>query len=401
MSGAMSSAAPSAGNMTPQQNLQQRGLLLQSNQPQRTLLGSFTQALGGTLRVNPNNTGIVTGFLVQHSVTISNSGTAAAAVTFGPRSPHCLVTNYNFKDFNQINRVNCTGQQLQQLNTERRNRIFEHGAHGYYGRYNSVATQFAGGTANSKAAQVVNFPTSIPGGGSAVLTWFDYIPLAYNKANDLRGSIFAQTSIGNMLMSITLASSLFAGSGGTNGGGVYTGSTPANVTVSADTITIFQDWLSPQPIGGVYPNPALDLMTVYEINGGIVDQTNIVQGQDKFVNYPTVRSVLATYLEYANPEGTYNPGTDVNYFKLLVNSNNVMQNNTVGSLSMQDRDDIGSDEANGMYIIRSRKTPIQTALEGNVQIVFNPSNVQAGAFLWEMFESFYPLGAVMPGVAAP
>jgi hypothetical protein len=267
--------------------------------------------------------------------------------------------------------------------------------------YNSRATQFAGGTVNSKAPLAYNVPSSIPAGGSAVLTYFEYIPLAYNKRNDLRGAIFSQTSIGNMLYSITLASSLFASSGGTNGGGVYTGALPANVTLSSDTVTIWQDWLSPQPIQGIYPNPSLDLMTVYEINGGIVDQTNLVAGQDKFINYPTVRSVLATYLDYANAEGTYNPGTDVNYLKLLVNSNNVMQYQSPGSLTVDDRDDVGSDLADGAYIMRSRKTPIQTALEGNVQIVFQPKTVQANAFLWEMFESFYPLGAVMPGVAAP
>ena len=168
-------------------------------------------------------------------------------------------------------------------------------------------------------------------------------------------------------------------------------------TVGNVSLTFRQEWLSPQRVGGAYPNPALDLLTVYELNGNIVDNSNLVANQVKWINYPPVREVLGFYMDYVNGT-TINAGTDITEIDLVVNSNNVWQQWTPLGLAMENRLKGNVDNPAGAYDMATRQKPVQVALAGNVQIKFQPNTVNSGAYLYELTESFYPIGMQLPGV---
>lgn len=392
----------SSGQMNTQQNYQQRMNLMNSNQGQLTIVATQNAAMGSSIRQNLNNTGITTGVWLDVAIPIANSTAEAVNLTPAQGAPWTALSLINVKDYNNINRSYLTGYQLFRVNTRRRWEVL--GMPGFDGLADPSFV-LPGVTDPWYGNPVV--PTSVPANGSANLTFSIYVPIAYqgnprlNRRGapnfDLRGAIVSQTSIGNLSVNVNLAGSLFAA--GAPLSAVYGEAVPAGITVGNASITFRQEWLSPQRVGGQYPNPALDLLTVYELNGNILDNSNIVANNVKWINYPPVRETLAVYLDYVN--GTeLNAGTDINEIDMVVNSNNVWQQWTALGLSMENRLKGGVDMPPAAYDLTTRQKPVQVALAGNVQLKFNPSNVQAGAYLLECFENFYPLGMQLPGVVS-
>lgn len=413
MSGAMQTAAPSGNKpMTPQENYVQRMALMHSNQGQLTIVATQTAAMGSSVRQNLNNTGITTGVWIDVSIPITSTNTAATALTPVQGAPWTALSLINVKDYNNINRSYLTGYQLFRLNTRRRWELL--GLTGLDGFPKSFGSQYGGPGGNFSSVppglsnfSLPNIPTSVPANSTTNLTFSLYCPIAYqgnprlNKRGapnfDLRGAIVSQTSIGNLSVTVNLAQSLFQGATAAPLTAPYSGAQPAGITVGTASLTFRQEWLSPQRVGGVYPNPALDLLTVYELQGNIVDNSNLVANQVKWINYPPVRETLGFYMDYVN--GTaINNGTDITEIDMVVNSNNVWQQWTPEGLALENRLKGDVDMPQGAYDMTTRQKPVQVALAGNVQVKFTPNSVATGAYLLELFENFYPIGMQLPGV---
>lgn len=362
-----------------QQNALLRQALLGSAPPMRKSLGAITQGgtLNGTTRIKLFNVGVTTRILLDVTMTYD---VATATVTPTLKSPFNVMGRVKLTDFDGTDRINASGYQLFVLNSVRRRC--------QYG-YN-----------NGSAAAVLTSPTAGAGtvGAGRVLNFQMEIPLAFDPAADLRGALLTQTAVGEawinidwngVAVSVSDVDSIFNSATGV-------------VSNVAFSVTAFQEYLLPQSVNGQVPLPTFDLMTVYEFAGALKSTDNIASGAEKLFNYPNVRSVIGSYLNFTNG-GVLNPATtDIGKFRLIANGNNVFKEYGPRDKLFEQRIYMvdGSDLRPGTYFEPHRQKPIETALFGNIQYGITPSAYTAGNTNFEIgFESFYTKGSTLPGLS--
>lgn len=356
------------------QNLAARQALLQTSPSFVKDLGTYTgQALGGTARVKLYNVGIITGLLIQVRAQVD---IGAAIATVSPQGPFNLINRVRVTDFDGTDRVSCSGFELFALNSMR--------SREYWGYQNEAGS----------AAVLTNpvVPTAIA--NNQALSFFLRVPLAYDENADLRGAIMAQVTNGEIYLSLDW-NTLLVQNG--NADAPYNGAGATTVTLDSLEVQVWQEYLVPQAIGNAVPLPALDLLTVYEINGALRSSDNLAANTEKLINMPNVRQVIGSYLYYVN-NGVMNPGSDVARLRVLANGNNVIYEQTAAAHLLRVREWLGGDLRNSAYPFMFRRKPIETSLFGNVQVGFTPSVVNAGnTYVGIMHESFYTKGASLPG----
>ncbi len=376
LTAAQQAAKVAQQNMAARMELISTGLAftkrLPANNTQQALLGS-------TVRVPLDRTGIVTG--VTLFITASVDITAAATVNqFGPYS---LLQNVQYVDFAGVKHVNTTGIQLHVLNCLRGAKLFNnaHKMFGYIPSETGIDTD------------ILNVPTAV---GTANMVFAVYVPLAYDPTSDLRGAILAQVDRGEHYINITFANSLV------NADPVlapYSAGTAALAAGSVINVDTFMHYIMPQ--AGVSPTnlPMIDLGTIYEISGGLVDSSNIVAGQSKYINWPNNRAVLSSlhFFNQAAAGGTLN-GADLNLIVLMINGNTNVRELTPQMLRAMMRYTLGVDLASGLYYLSARRQPITTQLYGNVQTRFDVATAGNGSYFVNGYESFYLAGTPLPGV---
>lgn len=374
-----------------EQNATLRAALLATAPRNKKLVQVFTGPNTLSARFKLFNVGIITKLrlYVQAAVTI---GTATA--TPSNKAPWNLIQRARLTDFDGTDRVNMSGFQLFVLNCVR--------SRTYWGYNNDAATAV-------NANPVV--PTAV---GSASITFFIDIPLAFDVDNpviqlqDLRGAILAQTAVGEMYLTVDWNPSYYAN---TDVESVYAGGATTTVVANgANNITaaLYQFYLLPQNVGGpVPPLPGVDLMTVYELNGMSRTTDNLAVGSEKLINFPNVRSVVGGYFNYVQAQlsatamafANMGAATDnLSRIKLIANGNNVLQEGSNAEQIFEQRLLINGDIVPGVYFKTFRERPVETALFGNVQMSFTPAVVGTGANIEFAWESFYTKGQALPGM---
>lgn len=367
-----------------QQNAAMRTALLGTAPRMRKNIGTFLAQSAQTTRVKLFNVGVLTKIqlFVSAAVTI---GVATAVPS--AKAPWNLISRLRVSDYDGTDRINMSGFQLFMLNCVRNRANF-----GYHNT-NAVAAVFTN-------------PTVVTAVGNGVVSFFLDIPLAYDYENpivqlqDLRGSILAQTAVGEMYLSIDWIGSYYA-----NGDvdSLYSGAGTTTVVANgANNIstTVFQEYLLPQAVGGngEIPLPGIDLMTVYELNGNVRSSDNLAVGTEKLLSYPNVRSVIGSYFNYV--QATTQTQGKINTFRLIANGNNILREHTELSQLFYQRtymnDDV--DTVPGAYFFSHREKPIETALFGNVQMGITPNTVGATPYIEYGVESFYTKGQALPGL---
>lgn len=362
-----------------QQNLGLRGALLQTAPRMRKNLGAFSGGLlGTTTRIKLFNVGIVTKIVLDVQMSIDIVTTVGVPSV---KAPFNLINRVRLSDYDNTDRVNCSGYQLWVCQSVREQTP--------YGYNNESQTQ---------VLAIPNVPTAIAGG--SIFRFIIEIPLAYDPTKDLRGALLAQTAVGEAYVNIDWNTTLLSNA---NADAVYTQATGTVIQTAATTITVncFQEYLLPQAINGQVPLPALDLMTVYELAGAIRSADNIAAGQEKLFSYPNVRSVIGGYWNYLN-NGIMNTAvTDISRFKLIANGNNVLREYLPTDKLFDQRLWMlaHADLRNATYFELHRDKPIETALFGNIQYSIIPLAATAGNTNFEvMYESFYTKGSMLPGL---
>ena len=375
---------PQAAQMTPQQALQlniaKRQTLLATSPRFRKNLGITTGGvLGGNSRVKLYNVGIITGLLLSVTTTID----ITTGATQSAQGPYNLISRLRLTDYDGTDRINCTGDELFIINCIR-------------------AQEYAG-YPNGQNGTVVNTPVVPTGAGAAqALQFFLYVPLAFDPERDLRGAIMAQTSVGELYLSIDW-NSAYVNTVGADHTKPYS-STTAIIQNAGTTIgvQVWQDYLVPQAMANNRPIlPEYDLMTVYEINGNVRSLDNLAAGVEKVISFPNVRSVIGMYLKYVNG-GIMNAGTDISQLRIIANGNNIISDETALAHLWMIRVWCNSmDTRAGFYPFLFRGKPVETAQFGNVQVGINPSVVTANTqptYVGVCTESFYTKGSTLPGI---
>lgn len=344
-----------------------------------------------TITVNPRNVGLIAGFWVKVVATVHNtSGETANLSDFGPAN---VLSQIQFNDLSNNTRIQTTGWHLNYINSWKTRRAFASALIGENG--NNTGLQTTAGayqgedspTAYGSNWTTISAPKTVASGGAdATVTMWYYVPLAYNPDNpqqpDLRGAVYANVVNATMQLFLSFAgtygTSVCAANGADSTQSMFVqaagGGTAANVTLSAATVTVYQDYFDQLPTGnqGVLL-PILDLATIYELKYTNFNQ--ISQGQDSPYQYANYRDFLSTIAVYVNngTTGARGVGADINTWALQsANFTNIWK--VEPSLqAIFARQHLGLDLPPGVYMFDSRNRPISTTQYGNMQLVLNAS----------------------------
>lgn len=354
------------------QNIQLRAALLASAPRMRKKLGTFsTTTLGDTTRIKLFNVGILTRLLLLVEVQVD---IGVAAATASPKAPYNAINRIRLTDFDGTDRVNLSGWQLFVLSSTR--------GRAPYGINNEGLTAVA--TLPDQPLAVAN---------NQVVRFLLEVPIAFNPESDLRGAILAQTAVGEMFLNIDWNGTLYSNG---NIEALYNGAATTTVTLDSYSVTVWQEYLLPQALGGQVPLPMLDLMTVYELAGNLKATDNLAAAQERLINYPNLRSVIGAYVNYVH--NNQMSDADLTRLRVIANGNNVLREYDRYDKIHEQRLFLNGDLKEGVWFELSREKPIETALYGNVQLGFTPANYTAGGYLELAFESFYTKGAALPGL---
>lgn len=317
-------------------------------------------AVGNVINVPLRNVGLVKRLLIEVQGTVAQGAAETQSLTKWGLSN--IFSNVNVTDLSNYQRVNTTGWHLTALATLRRQ--------GAYGAcfLNDSPVNF------SSNFQVQNCPAQIT--AAKTFRFIYEIPFAYSDT-DLRGSIYSAVVNATWNLQFTINPSFFVTNAQDPTLAVFQSSTAQLGVLSNVTINIYQIYLDQLPFVG--PNPVLplfDLATGYLLIN--TNQVGLSVGQDFPIQYPNFRQILSTMFIYDN-NGVLNPGTDINYIGIQAANLVFLLKADPFVISLRTRNTIGDDFPPGSYCIETRMQPINTTAYGNMQLVINPSSVNAPA----------------------
>ncbi len=336
------------------------------------------------LQIIPRNVGLLKRFIVVVKATVANTDTALAAdlTDFGLSN---LLSNVQFTDLNNNQRINTTGAHLANLMSLKQRRPFG-------GSASYSAPLMTDGQANT-VWPVLVAPASIAFGTSAAVRAVFEIPLAYDD-HDLRGAIYANVVNATMQLSLTLNPTIGAAANTDTSTAVYAGT--KNVSVSSATVEVYQVYLDQLPVSGSgVVLPMADLSTVYELKTSPFQA--IAQGVDFPVPFANFRDFLSVFTTYDNNNQTSTgreTGGDINYWALQsANFTNIWKKSPL-IVAMETRHILGRDLPAGCYYHSFRRKPISTVQYGNMELVINPSTAGPNSTLTVNWEDFAYLNSL-------
>lgn len=303
------------------------------------------------------NVGLTKKLLVFITATVQQGAAETQTLTnFGPAN---IFSNVQFADYSNYVRINTTGWHLDAVATAKAKMPYASA----YTTNNPVKT---GGNYPVKVA-----PTTVTTAQTMNMVY--EIPFAYTD-DDLTGAILSQVLNANAYFSYTLNPNLFATSTGNPVQSVYQSSTAQLGAMPSITVEIYQIYLDQLPQqNGVMILPAIDLSNVYGLYNTSV--SGIASNSDNPYNFTNYRQFLSTFVIYDN-NGVLAAGTDINRFKLqAANMTNIWDVSPVVAKTIFERKIIGDDFPVGSYYFDFRRKPISTSVNGNMQLLLNPSGV--------------------------
>jgi len=374
--------------LSPQQmvqmNLLARQAVLQNGleMTQQIYSAAIDPAAQPTINVPTRNVGLIKGFLVEVTGTVANTGMTTAATRTGFGSLNA-ISQFAFSDLNNNQRIQTTGRHIGLLNSARQ-------GFGFGGAY---SPNLPNGMGNNWTVQ--SAPASIAAGATGALSQIYYVPLAYG-ADDLRGAIYA--GVVNATMNLQI---------GINANPVIASGDPLNAIYSGNTggwsgdvtVTVYQVYIDQLPMGKGGPIlPALDLNTIYDLKTSSVSGMSV--GQDFAYSYSNFREFLSTFAIY-DQNGTYNVGTDVNYWALQsANFTNIWKY-SAKIAALFARQTFMADLPAGAYYFDHRRKPLLTNQYGNLELVLNPSSAAAQSQLVVSTEAFAQINQIVGAGSLP
>jgi hypothetical protein len=378
----MASGALNNTGMTPQQqaaaqNAAARNAIITQGVERLMQISSagYNPANQTIVNIQPQNVGLIRGFLVKVEGTITNGGGGTLTRTqYGAAN---LLKNIGFTDTNNQVRHQTQGWHLNLVNSARQPMVF--GA--------AYAPNVPVNYGNNWTVQVAQ--TTILTTADAPVQMYYYVPISYGKY-DLRGAMWAGVvnAVAQLQLEINPTPCVNTGdpvlavyAGGA--GGVWKAATNVTVTVWQDYID--QIPMAPANQGGQPFLPQTDIATLYQLN--TTSMTGMVAGQDFGIPYANFRSFLSTVVRYDNG-GVENVGSDINYFALqTANSSNIWKYGPEEA-ALFARTTFMADPPAGTYYFDSRAKAIATDQFGNTQITMNPSAVSANSQVLIGYEYF-------------
>lgn len=333
----------------------------------------------------PNNTGLVTGFLLKVDAIIKNSH-ATEAMTITPFGLANLLEKVEYYDPNNNQRINTTGWHLNMINSIKEGKPFmmanpvTPNGNGLYGDNFSVIVE----------------PVTIAAATSAPVRFYYYIPLAVSATSDLRGAVLANIPNAQQRLNLqfTRPENAFLAAAGNPLAAIFRGGTGS---FDKFEFTVYQHYYDQLPrvqsqdeanfygvgVGG-YIAPMQDLATYYKLEQTVV--SGLSENAEKVVQYGSAYKYMSTSIVYDNG-GQMNAGDDISYItQQSANQVNLNKLDPITWAAKSRRLLAGSDLPKGVYFVPNYDRPIYTLTYGNMSLVVNPKTVNANARLFIGFE---------------
>lgn len=360
---ASAGAAPATPQYTQDMNNQARAYVLANAREMFQQVAQFTpQApiVGQVINIPLRNVGLVKRLLVEVSANVTQG--AAETQNLSKWGLANFFSNINVTDLSNYQRINTAGWHLTALATLRRQ--------GAYGAayLNDSPINFGSNFL------VQNSPASIT--TVKPVRFFYELPMAYSDT-DLRGAIYSAVVNATWNLQLTINPSFFVATGADATLAAYQSSTAQLGVLSNVVITVYQVYLDQLPFVGNNPVlPLFDLSTGYLIIN--TNQVGLTVNQDFPIQYPNFRQILSTMFIYDNG-GTLNPGTDIASIGIQAANLVFLYKTDPFAVALRVRNTIGDDFPPGSYCLETRMQPINTTAYGNMQLVINPTVVNANA----------------------
>lgn len=362
------------------QNAANRGAVLQQGFPmlQQIFAQTFQPANQTQVNVPPQNVGLIKGFLVKLTATVTNPGAGSSLLSLTPFGPANLLQSLVFTDLQNYQRINTPGWHIALLDSVKQGRPF------------LSSTPSDSPMAFGSNYTVIKAPATIATGASGNVSMYYWVPLAYSDT-DLSGAIYANVVNATMNMQLNLPTSAQAVVANTADPtlAMYQGAgAVAGVTLSNVNITVYQSYLDQLPVAnnGAMILPALDLNTMYELKNTAINALAV--GQDNNVPYSNFRHFLSTSIIFDNASNGVYPaaGTDVNYWSFRTANYTDTRKADPNTWAALARRKLMTDTPGGTYYFDHRDKPIYTTQTGNTNLILNPSTVNANSQLLVGFE---------------
>lgn len=349
---------------------------------QQTLSGS---ALGQTINIVPRNVGLITGFVVEISGTITAGvGETLSRTGHGPAN---ILSNITYTDYSNQVRINDAGWHLYLLSSARRR-----------------STAGAAYTNTSPSGYALNlwpvqaFPVTIAPTVASPVRWVYEVPLAYSDV-DLRGAVYGGVVNATSQLQLTINPQLAVGNTVDNTLSGYASNLAAALaTFTAVTVTVYQAYIDQLPTdkGGLPILPMLDLSQSYQLQSTVM--TGLVAGLDNAIPYANFRHFLSTAQIYTQGGPVVNTafGTDINYWALQTANGTQVWRKSPLTMAYDARSVLGNDLPPGTYYYESRAQPLDTVTYGNLQLIVNPIAALPATAVYvgyEMIANLYNLSA--------
>lgn len=358
-----------------QTNLAQRQAVLRNSV--RMVQPIFSQAsinplTTANLQIPVQPTGLVTGFLIHITGTLTNTG-STTALSPTPFNVANVLSQITFQDTNNNVRHQTTGWHLASINAASRSRAF-------MAALTSDSPIFTAVTQN-----VIYGPSTIPAttGNVLVFSMMYRLPISFNKW-DLRGAMYANLTSATSFIKIYFNQNAVIASGDPTEA-MYTGNTGTLTLVS---VSVYQEYLDRLPsAGGKVIIPQLDISYIYELRNSIA--TGVPQGQEfsQGMQYLNQREFLSTLAIYDN-NGTLNEGTDITYWKISTANLVPLYYTSPYEVFGYAREILGDDFPKGTYYFDHTEKPIVTTNAGNMQLIINASSANSPAAVLLGYEDF-------------
>jgi len=358
--------AGAAPKYSVQDNMQARQAILATAREmfqqvaQVAVAAPFAVGIPQPIILQLRNVGLVKKLIVKVTGTVAQGAAENQVLTQLGLSN--FFSNINVTDLSNYQRVNTTGWHLHALASLRRQAAY--GA----AFLNDSPVNFGSNFAVNSSPAVIT--------AAKPVSFYYEIPFAYSDV-DLRGAIYAAVVNSTYQLQLQINPNFFVAAGADATLAAYQSSTAQLGALSNVTVTVYQVYLDQLPFNG--PNPVLplfDLATGYLITN--TNQSALTAAQDFPIQYPNFRQILSTFFIYDNG-GTLNVGSDLNYIGIQAANLVFTIKADPNTIALRTRNTIGDDWARGMYCIETRAQPINTTAYGNMQLVLNPSVVNAGA----------------------
>lgn len=335
------------------------------------------------VEVNPRNTGLLLGFIVNVRQNVAVAASTGTALTRTPWGTSNMVRTFTFLDLNNNTRLKTTGWHIGAINSARAGRP-------YLGVDTFTDYPVGYGDFNT---ELVEGDASIAQDANSDIAHTYYVPIAYSDT-DLRGAIYANVVNATMSLQIELNPGLVQARtvAGWHDAAYCTassGTAVADVTEGNVTVEVLQVYYDQLPAGerGVIL-PMQDLSTIYELKNTAV--SGMTANQDFPIAYSNFRDFLSTVAVYRNSVETngFAAQGDINTWSLQSANYTDVFEVAERYAAGWNRQTFGQDLPTGSFLFNSRGKPISTVQYGNMNLVMDPSAVDTGAAVLLGYEAF-------------